>query len=242
MPAHPRARAARGWKDEAKIFQGPSTPSAGSQGPGHFEAERNQFDLHWRLLLQESRALKSQCLGSGSLQDTLVSRAPPSCVGGWIVLAPGHPSPPVHCLPVWPEAAAAQSRWGLWGPTQEAAGLAGLHGSRLAPWPSAPSPGLARQAWAPPQHPGSGVKRLRRGLRERALASQPPSSPQCPGDPPNHQTPNLGWLTPHRHLSAQSRGAGMEKSQALICERATPALAAASSQKEHSSLTGPTGI
>lgn len=43
--SNPRPRAARGWKDEAKVYLILSSPfpQAGSQGPGHFKAERNQF-------------------------------------------------------------------------------------------------------------------------------------------------------------------------------------------------------
>jgi hypothetical protein len=34
------------------------------------------------------------------------------CSWGWMVLAWGHPSLPAHCLPVWPETAAAQGSGG----------------------------------------------------------------------------------------------------------------------------------
>lgn len=61
-------------------------------------------------------------LGSGALNPSAGpqvhsrTRLPSSFVFLWSWgmdgLAPGHPAPPAHCLPVWPEAAAAQAGWG----------------------------------------------------------------------------------------------------------------------------------
>lgn len=93
-------------------------------------------------------------------EDTLSQS--PAFLCSWRMARPG-PRPslfPVHCLPVWPEAAAAQSL----GPVGmcAAAGLPGLRGAAWFRGPLHPAPGLPLGPGLPTTTTGwSGVKRLR---------------------------------------------------------------------------------